>query len=63
MSQCRAHPLAALLREDGAGAAGIAMLERLIRDGMSSLHGDNMQTLREDLRRSRFLLGVCSHSG
>jgi hypothetical protein len=55
--------IAALLRDDDAGLPGIAMIERLLRDGTSSLHGRNLQVLREDLRRTRFLLAVRGQSG
>lgn len=50
--------IGALLRDDGAGLAGIAMMERLLFDGTSSLHGDDPRLLREDLSRARFLLEV-----
>jgi hypothetical protein len=55
--------IAVLLRDDGAGLAGIAMIERLLGDGTSSLHGDDLEVLREDLRRTRFLLGVRARPG
>jgi hypothetical protein len=48
--------VAALLRDDDAGVSGIAMLERLLCDGSSSLHSDNPRLVRDDLRRARFLL-------
>jgi hypothetical protein len=50
--------ISALLRDDEAGLQGIAMMERLLTDGTSSLHGDDAQLLGEDLRRARFLLAM-----
>jgi hypothetical protein len=53
------HELAeigARLQDDRAGLAGIAMMERLLFDGTSSLHGNNLRLLEDDLRRARFLL-------
>ena len=44
------------LRRPDAGVAGIAMMERLLRDGTSLLHGDDPRRLREELGRVRFLL-------
>jgi hypothetical protein len=55
--------IAVLLRDDDAGISGIAMIERLLGDGTSSLHGHDLEVLREDLRRTRFLLGVRARSG
>jgi hypothetical protein len=45
-----------LLREPDAGVAGIAMMELLLCDGTSQLHGDDPRVLREELGRVRFLL-------
>jgi hypothetical protein len=50
----------ALLGEEDAGLAGIAMMERLLTDGTSSLHDDDVGRLREDLRRARVLLELRS---
>ena len=50
--------IVALLRDDDAGLSGIAMLQRLLTDGTSSLHGDDLRRVGEDLGRVRFLLGV-----
>lgn len=55
--------IAALLRDDDAGLAGIAMIERLLGDGTSSLHGRDLLALGEDVRRTRFLLGARPQSG
>jgi hypothetical protein len=48
----------ALLEGQAAGLAGMAMVERLLTDGTSSLHGDDPRVVREDLRRVRFLLAA-----
>ena len=50
--------IGALLRDDRSGLPGIAMMERLLFDGTSSLHGDSPRLLRDDLRRARFLLAA-----
>jgi hypothetical protein len=50
--------IAALLREDGAGLAGIALMDRLLFDGTSSLHRDDVLLVCEELRRARFLLAM-----
>jgi hypothetical protein len=46
-----------VLRADGAGARGIAMLETLLTDGGSALYGADAGALREELHRIRFILG------
>jgi hypothetical protein len=48
--------IAARLRDDSASLSGIALIELLLTDGMSSLHGDDPRRVREDLGRVRFLL-------
>lgn len=48
--------IARLLAEPDVDVQGVALLERLLFDGMSSLYGDNARLLRDDLRRIRFLL-------
>ena len=48
--------LAALLRGEPCGARGVALVERLLRDGLSPLYGDDARPLREELRRLAFLL-------
>lgn len=48
--------IAVLLSEPDADVRGIAMMERLLFDGTSWLHGDDPRRLREELRRVRFLL-------
>jgi hypothetical protein len=45
-----------LLRSESAKLRGIAMSQRLILDGASLLDGDNVELLRQDLRRIRYHL-------
>jgi nucleotide-binding universal stress UspA family protein len=49
---------ARVLRGDG-DVAGVALIERLLTDGGSSLYGPDVEGLVQDLRRARFLL--CGH--
>jgi hypothetical protein len=49
--------LARSLRADGAGVRGVAMLDRLITSGTSSLYGARVEPLRDELGRIRYLLG------
>jgi hypothetical protein len=51
--------IGALLSDDRASLQGIAMMERLVSDGTSTLHGRNPRLLRDDLRRIRFVLETC----
>jgi hypothetical protein len=48
--------IGARLRDDSASLSGIALIELLLTDGTSSLHGDDPRRVREDLGRVRFLL-------
>jgi hypothetical protein len=48
--------IGARLRDESAGLPGIALMELLLTDGTSSLHGDDPRRLHEDLGRVRFLL-------
>jgi hypothetical protein len=48
--------IARLLRNPDASVQGVALLRALLVDGTSSLHGDDVRVLREDLARIRFLL-------
>ena len=48
--------ISARLRDDSASLPGIALIELLLTDGTSSLHGDDPRRLHEDLGRVRFLL-------
>ncbi len=48
--------LVPLLRADGAGIRGIALLDRLITSGMSPLYGERVAPLRDELGRIRYLL-------
>ncbi len=45
-----------LLRSNTAGLRGIALTRRLLVDGGSPLHGEDVQTLTEELRRITLLL-------
>jgi hypothetical protein len=49
-----------VLREADADVRGTALLEQMLFDGTSALHGDHAGLVREELRRARFLLGVRS---
>lgn len=49
--------LADLLRADGAGVRGVALVEYLITTGVSSLYGERVGPLRDELGRARHLLG------
>jgi hypothetical protein len=48
--------IAALLVSDRAALPGIAMIERVLSDGTSSLYGRDPDVLNRDLRRISFLL-------
>jgi hypothetical protein len=48
--------IAVLLQAEHPGLPGIALLERMLGDGTSSLYGDSAELLRQDLRRVRYLL-------
>jgi hypothetical protein len=48
--------IAELIRADDSGIAGLALAERLVTDGASSLYGDDGTALKQDLGRVRFLL-------
>jgi hypothetical protein len=50
--------VALLLREDNACARGVAMAERLLVDGGSCLYRDDVETLRQELRRVRYHLAA-----
>jgi hypothetical protein len=49
--------LAARLRAGPATARGVALAEQLVTWGGSELHGHELEPLREQLRRVRYLLG------
>ncbi len=48
--------VAALVRDPTTGAAGVALLGRLVCSGASSLYGEDERRLRDDLARVRFRL-------
>jgi hypothetical protein len=48
--------VAALVRDPATGAAGVALLERLVGSAASSLYGEDEQWLRDDLARVRYRL-------
>lgn len=48
--------VAALVRAAPPSAGGVALVERLLRDGGSPLYGKDVRPLREELRRARYLL-------
>jgi hypothetical protein len=50
--------VALLLREDNACARGVAMAERLLLDGGSCLYRDDVETLRQEVRRVRYHLAA-----
>ena len=50
--------IAARLREDAPGVRGVALVERLLSEGGSPLHGGSVSALRQELRRIRFMLGA-----
>jgi hypothetical protein len=55
--------IAMLLREPDADVQAIALMQRLLFDGTSWLHGDDLCRLGEELRRVRFLLSASRHEG
>jgi hypothetical protein len=48
--------LAAMLRDEPSGARPVALVERLLTNGLSPLYGDEAEALREELRRLQYLL-------
>lgn len=50
--------ISARLREDNPGVRGVALVERLLSEGGSPLHGGSVSALRQELRRIRFMLGA-----
>ena len=50
--------IAGRLRENAPGVRGIALVERLLSEGGSPLHGGSVDELRQELRRIRFMLGA-----
>jgi hypothetical protein len=48
--------IADLLRADAPPLRGVALVERLITDGLSPLYGANVDALDQELRRARYLL-------
>jgi hypothetical protein len=50
--------ISARLREDAPGVRGVALVERLLSEGGSALHGASPSALRQELRRIRFMLGA-----
>jgi hypothetical protein len=48
--------IAARLRDGSASLSGIALIELLLTDGTSSLHGDDPRRVHEELGRVRYLL-------
>lgn len=46
------------LREDAPGVRGVALVERLLTEGRSPLHGGSVDDLRRELRRIQFMLGA-----
>ena len=48
--------IAGLLREGSPEVRGVALVERLLTSGGSPLYGTNIDLLREELRRARYLL-------
>jgi hypothetical protein len=47
--------IARLLRSDAPGLRGVAETQRLLRDGTSALYGQEVDLLRQELHRIRFL--------
>jgi hypothetical protein len=52
--------IAKLLHSNHAGLRGIALTERLLRDGTSPLYGQDVELLRQELHRIRLLLQLAS---
>jgi hypothetical protein len=50
--------IAARLRDEAPGVRGVALVERLLSEGGSALHGGSLSELRQELRRIRFMLGA-----
>jgi hypothetical protein len=50
--------ISARLRKDAPGVRGVALLERLLSEGGSPLHGRSVSALRQELHRIRFTLGA-----
>jgi hypothetical protein len=50
--------ISARLREEAPGVRGVALVERLLSEGGSPLHGASVSALRQELRRIRFMLGA-----
>jgi hypothetical protein len=50
--------IAGRLREGTPGVRGVALVERLLSEGGSALHGPSASALRQELRRIRFMLGA-----
>jgi hypothetical protein len=48
--------IAGLLRADAPPLRGVALVERLTASGASPLHGADVESLREELRRARYPL-------
>jgi hypothetical protein len=48
--------IAGLLRADAPPLRGVALVERLTASGASPLYGADVEPLREELRRARYLL-------
>jgi hypothetical protein len=48
--------IARLLGDDDPGLRGVAKTQRLLRDGTSALYGQEVDVLRQELHRIRFLL-------
>jgi hypothetical protein len=48
--------IARLLRTDSPPVRGVALIERLITSGASPLYGTDVELLRDELRRTRYLL-------
>jgi hypothetical protein len=54
---------ARLLRADDAAAPGVALVERLVTSGTSPLYGSEVEPLRRELGRARYLLTQLSGRG
>ena len=52
------RPIAALLRDDHPPLQGVAAVERLLTSPFTSLYGAEVEPLRVELRRARYLLSV-----
>jgi hypothetical protein len=50
------HEIARLLRSESPALRGVALVEHLVTSGTSPLYGADLEPLRQELRRARYLL-------